>query len=119
MNTYKYERCATLEQVSALTASYAAQGLVPGGPPTKLGKEYAIAFVDRIAGRNKAFNTTRGWYSENPLYSLGKVGIGMTSEEPKKRVVTQATIDRQHKRSQLAHAKFLQDYADYLQTPAK
>ena len=120
MNTYKYERCDTLEQVSALTATYAAQGLVPGSPPTKLGGGYAIAFVSSTAsGRHKPFNVTRGWPIENPLYTLGKVGVGLSQHEPKKRIPNQATIERNWGLKQKKRAEFLRDYADYLQAPAK
>jgi len=106
MNTYKYERCDTLEQVSALTASYAAQGLVPGGMPTKLGGGYAIAFVSSTAsGRHKPFNVTRGWYTENPLYTLGKVGVGMSQHEPKKRVEKPESQAAIRKREEAAEAK--------------
>jgi len=119
MNTYTYERCDTLEQVPTLTAKYAAQGLVPGGPPTKLGSGYGIAFVARTSGRNKPFNITRGWYTENPVYTLGKVGVGMSQQEPKKRIPNQATIERNWGLKQKKRAQFLRDYADYLQAPAK
>jgi len=103
--TYTYERCDTLEQVTALTAKYAAQGLVPGGPPTKFGSGYGIAFVARSSGRNKPFNITRGWPTENPLYTLGKVGVGLSQHEPKKRVEKSETPAALRKREAAAELK--------------
>ena len=118
---YTYERCNTQAEVSIKIAEYAARGLSPAGAAVHLNNVWSIAFVEGSSPtqRKKPFNITRGWPAENQLYTLGKVGIGMSQQEPKKRVVNDKTIERNLELKRQAREQFLHDYSDYLATVTK
>ena len=82
---YTLGRCNTKEEIAGLISRNAERGLKPTGEALWLNNQWVISFTSSTTQlRNrKPFQITRGWHTENMLYSLAKVGIGQSQKKPK------------------------------------